>query len=269
MRDAHDTGGATFSIVTITYNAGDPLLRTLDSVLMQTYKNIDHIIVDGASTDSTMQRVESYVRRNGETATGHTVTVKSEPDKGIYDAMNKGLAMAGGDYVCFLNAGDSLPDSGTIAAIARAARLDDRPREEWPGVIYGDTDIVDRDGRFLHKRFLRPPKDLSWRSFANGMVVCHQAFYARVDLCKGIGYNLKYRFSADVDWCIRVMREAEGRHLQLFDAGETLACYMKEGQTTAHHKQSLAERFAIMAHHYGLLRTILMHVKFLARLNKP
>ena len=252
------------SIITAAFNSAETIADTMESVLAQTYGDIEYIVVDGASKDRTMDIVKAFEPR----FEGRMKWI-SETDRGIYDAMNKGLAMADGDYVCFLNAGDSLPDSGTIAAIARAARLDDRSREEWPGVIYGDTDIVDRDGRFLHKRFLRPPKDLSWRSFANGMVVCHQAFYARADLCKGIGYNLKYRFSADVDWCIRVMREAEVRHLQLFDAGVTLACYMKEGQTTAHHKQSLAERFAIMAHHYGLLRTILMHVKFLARLNKP
>ena len=95
--------------------------------------------------------------------------------------------------------------------------------EELPGVLYGDTDIVDATGRFLHHRRLQPPAHLSWRSFRWGMLVCHQSFYARTDLAKGIHYNLDYRFSADVDWCIRVMKESARLHLPLRNVGAVVA----------------------------------------------
>lgn len=78
-----------------------------------------------------------------------------------------------------------------------------------PAVIYGDTAIVDTNGAFLHLRRHRPPEQLSWRSFKQGMLVCHQAFYVRTDIAQQNDYDLHYRHSADVDWCIRVMKQAE------------------------------------------------------------
>ena len=95
--------------ITITYNAEAVLKRTLDSVLSQDYPKISHFIIDGASTDGTMAIIDDYVRRSNEADNGHRVQVTSEPDKGIYDAMNKGLRSIDGSYVCFLNAGDFLP----------------------------------------------------------------------------------------------------------------------------------------------------------------
>ena len=92
--------------VTVTYNAAGVLQRTLDSVLQQDYPELVHLIIDGASTDGTMQMVEAYIERSNAAKNGHRIQVMSEPDKGIYDAMNKGLRSLDGDYVCFLNAGD-------------------------------------------------------------------------------------------------------------------------------------------------------------------
>ena len=77
-----------------------------------------------------------------------------------------------------------------------------------PAVLYGDTNIVDSDGNFLHPRRLSPPEDLTWKSFRQGMLVCHQAFYARIDFAIATPYDQQYRYSADVDWCIRVMKAA-------------------------------------------------------------
>ena len=103
--------------VTITYNAADVLQRTLDSVLHQDYPEIVHLIIDGASTDKTLQLVEAYIQQSNAAENGHRIQVTSEPDKGIYDAMNKGLRSLDGDYVCFLNAGDFLPASDTVSRI--------------------------------------------------------------------------------------------------------------------------------------------------------
>ena len=247
--------------VTITYNAAQVLQRTLDSVLQQDYRDIVHLIIDGASTDGTLQIVDDYIQRSNAADNGHRIQVTSEPDHGIYDAMNKGLDMSRGDYVCFLNAGDFLPDEHTLENIAECALSSG----QLPAVVYGDTDIVDNDYRFLRHRRLSPPQKLTWRSFSNGMLVCHQAFYALGEIARTTAYDTRYRFSADVDWCIRVMKEAEARGLPLRNVGRVVACYLEEGQTTRNHRASLKERFSVMRRHYGLLSTVLHHLWFALR----
>jgi hypothetical protein len=132
-------------------------------------------------------------------------------------------------------------------------------------VLYGDTDIVDGEGRFLRHRRLSPPEQLSWKSFRHGMLVCHQTFYARTDFAIATPYDLRYRFSADVDWCIRVMKEAERRQMQLVNLHTVVANYLEEGTTTKNHKASLRERYLVMQHHYGVIPTFLMHCWFAVR----
>lgn len=252
-----------FSIITCTYNASEVLQRTLDSVMSQTWGQIEHIIVDGASKDSTVAMAEAYRRRSAEEETEHDIIIKSEPDRGLYDAMNKGLQLATGDYVVFLNAGDVLPTDETLENISND--VNERSDGRLPAVLYGDTNIVDNNGELLRPRRLAPPDDLSWRSFRHGMLVCHQAFYVRTDIAKAEPYNLKYRFSADVDWCIRVMKRAEKEGLPLLRLPEVVVNYLDGGMTNKNHRASLIERFNVMSHHYGLMSTILMHIWFVAR----
>lgn len=252
-----------FSIITCTYNASEVLQRTLDSVMSQTWGQIEHIIVDGASKDSTMAMAEAYRRRSAEEETEHDIIIKSEPDRGLYDAMNKGLQLATGDYVVFLNAGDVLPTDETLENISND--VNERSDGRLPAVLYGDTNIIDNNGELLRPRRLAPPDDLSWRSFRHGMLVCHQAFYVRTDIAKAEPYNLKYRFSADVDWCIRVMKRAEKEGLPLLRLPEVVVNYLDGGMTNKNHRASLIERFNVMSHHYGLMSTILMHIWFVAR----
>ena len=241
------------SIVTITFNAAHTLQRTLDSVLAQSYPHIEHLIIDGASTDSTVEIAERYQAQSR-----HEVIISSEPDKGLYDAMNKGLQRATGDYIVFLNAGDSLYAPDTIGQVADCAR-------EYPAVVYGDTAITDGEGHFLHLRRHRPPEQLTWRSFKKGMLVCHQAFYARLDIARQFPYNLQYRHSADVDWCIRIMKEADRQGLSLVNTHAVVANFEEGGDTTQHHRASLIERFRVMAAHYGYVQTFLLHCWFVVR----
>lgn len=241
------------SIITVTYNAASVLKRTLDSVKAQSWQQIEHLIIDGASKDETVSMAETYKAQ-----CPYEVVILSEPDKGLYDAMNKGLRLATGDYLVFLNAGDTLHAADTLETIVRSA-------QPLPGVLYGDTAITDEQGNFLHLRRLRPPKKLSWKSFRQGMLVCHQAFYALTDIAKNLPYDPRYRYSADVDWCIRVMKEAQKRQLPLVNTQAILADYQEEGQTTIHHRDSLKERFDVMRRHYGLFSTVMMHVWFAVR----
>ena len=246
--------------VTITYNAAQVLQRTLDSVLSQDYPNIVHLIVDGASTDDTLKLVDDYIARSNAAGNGHRIQVTSEPDKGIYDAMNKGLRSLDGDYVCYLNAGDFLPSPDTVSKIAQQVE-----NVQCPAVLYGDTDIVDSEGRFLRHRRLAPPENLTWRSFRHGMLVCHQAFYARTDFAIATPYDMQYRYSADVDWCIRVMKAAQKENVPLLNLHMVVANYTEEGQTTLHHRESLWERYRVMEHHYGRVQTFLLHCWFAVR----
>ena len=248
--------------VTITYQAAKVLQRTLDSVLEQDYPEIMHLIIDGASTDGTIDLVNDYIERSNAAENGHKVLLMSEPDKGIYDAMNKGLRSLDGDYVCFLNAGDFLPASDIASTInSRLSILN----SQLPAVLYGDTDIVDGEGRFLHHRRLAPPENLTWKSFRHGMLVCHQAFYARTDFAIATPYNQKYRYSADVDWCIRIMKAAAKENVPLLNLHMVVANYTEEGQTTIHHRESLLERYRVMESHYGRLQTFFMHCWFVVR----
>ena len=254
-----------FTVVTITYNAEQVLQRTLDSVLSQTHSDVEHLVIDGASTDGTLPMAEAYKAECDASGLGHKVIVRSEPDEGIYDAMNKGLTQASGDYIIYMNAGDCFPQADTLEEIAHRCRLNELPSDELPAVLYGGTDIVDGEGRYLHPRRLQPPQKLTWRSFRHGMLVCHQAFYARTDIAKNLQYDTRYRYSADVDWCIRVMKEADRMALPLQNIGMVVANYMEEGMTTRHHRESLKERYRVMAHHYGQLSTFFMHCWFAVR----
>ena len=238
-----------FSIITVTYNAEKVLEDTIQSVIFQTYRNVEYIIVDGASKDHTLEIVNKYHNRINK--------VISEPDKGLYDAMNKGIQLATGDYLCFLNASDKFHDSETLQKIVHTLK-----GQELPDVIYGETAIVDEEGHFLHMRRLSTPAHLNWKSFKQGMLVCHQAFFVNRELAINHLYDLQYRFSADVDWCIRIMKKAKCLH----NTRLTLIDYLNEGMTTKNHKASLKERFCIMAKHYGLISTILHHGWFVIRL---
>ena len=252
-----------FSVITCTYNASAVLARTLDSVLSQSWTQIEHIIIDGASKDNTLAMAQDYSRKNEEEETEHEVVIVSEPDRGLYDAMNKGLARATGDYIVYLNAGDVFPSDKTLEQIS--IDVNNRSDGKLPAVLYGDTNIVDDEGQLLHPRRLAPPDNLTWRSFRHGMLVCHQAFYARTDLAQAEHYDLRYRFSADVDWCIRIMKRAEREHLALLRLPQVVVNYLDGGMTNKNHRASLIERFNVMRRHYGLLTTVCMHIWFVVR----
>jgi len=296
-----------FCIITCTYNAESLIQRTMDNVASQSWGAIHHIIIDGASTDKTIETAKHTAERyKGKVE----YTIVSEPDKGLYYAMNKGLQHATPDYVLFLNAGDTLHSEKTLEEIGEQfqnealnpqpstlnppLQLVGLPEQEpstlnpqpstlnpqpstlnpqpstlnpqlspLPGVIYGDTDIVDVTNHFVGKREHNPPEKLTWKSFQDGMLVCHQAFYVRTDIAQRVAFDTQYRFSADVDWCIRVMKEVEKEGLELRNMHSVLCDFLAGGLTIKNHRASLHERFRIMTKHYGLLLTLRKHLGFL------
>ena len=238
-----------FSIITVTYNAEATIVRTIRSIMSQTaLEQIEYIIIDGASTDNTLDIVQSLKFKV------QNFQLISEADSGLYDAMNKGLQRATGDYVWFLNAGDTLHDNDTVAQLSTL-----NSQLSTPDILYGETDIVDSLGNFIAHRRLKAPKQLNWKSFRMGMLVSHQSFVVKREIAPL--YDLQYRYSADVDWCIRCMKKAgtiQNSHL-------ILSNYLNEGLTTANRKASLKERFAIMAKYYGWWPTAFRHLWFFAR----
>lgn len=236
-----------FSIITITYNASRWLERTILSVLSQSFPNIEYIIIDGASTDGTVDIIKRY-----ESGIAHWI---SEPDKGLYDAMNKGLQKATGDYVWFLNAGDTLYTSDIVQQVVIAISK----RKRLPDVIYGETAIVDAAGKLLGMRRLNAPRKLTWKSFRKGMLVCHQSFISKREIAPL--YNTNYRLVADFDWCIRCLKEARG----VYNTHLILSNFLEEGMSSVQRKASLKERYEVMCKYYGTLPTILMHGWFAVR----
>lgn len=236
-----------FAIITVTFNAETTLARTLDSVDSQTFDDYEHIVVDGASTDRTLSIAESRPNKRRR--------IVSEPDKGLYDAMNKGMSRTSGKYLIFLNAGDKFHSPDTLGIIAKAIFEND-----IPGIVYGQTIVVDNEGAVIGPRHLTAPAALTLKSFANGMLVCHQSFIALRRIAGS--YDTRYRFSADYDWCIRCLQHSR----KSVGLGDTvLVDYLNEGETSRNHFRSLRERFRIMCYYYGTAGTVLRHIKFLFR----
>ena len=236
-----------FTIVTATYNASATLERTLKSIAEQSCLDYEHLIIDGASKDDTAQIAARYADPKR--------IFHSEPDGGLYDAMNKGIAASKGKYLIFLNAGDKFHAPDTLQKIKDAIL-----HSGHPGIVYGQTVIVDDNGTELGQRHLTAPDELTLKSFAQGMLVCHQAF---IVLRRIAGfYNLKYRFSADYEWCIRCLQHSR-RNKGLTDT--VLIDYLSEGITTRNKIPSLIERFKIMAFYYGFFPTLIRHVGFVGR----
>ena len=235
-----------FSIITVTFNAVKVLEKTILSVVNQTYSDIEYILIDGGSNDGTLAIIKQY-----ESAFGYWV---SKPDNGLYDAMNKGLKAATGDYVCFLNAGDVLKNEHIVSELADIAVINN-----LPDILYGETDLVNPEGMVFAERRLKAPQKLTWKSFRMGMLVCHQAFIVKREIAPL--YDLQFRFSADFDWCIRCMKQTD----TIVNSGMRLINYQYEGTTTTHRKASLKERYEIMCKYYGVLPTQIRHLWFAIR----
>lgn len=243
------------TIATVTYNAEETLQRTLDSVAEQTYAGIEHLIIDGCSKDRTMELIHRYVDDNTGREVTHDIVVVREPDKGLYDAMNKALENATGDYIVSL-----MQATGCTAPTHCHKRSGTWKQPPDTGLPSYTGDRPCGRGRTVHPPSPpSAPARLNWKSFRWGMLVCHQSFYVRTDLARQTPYNLDYRFSADYDWCIRLMKLAERLRLPIVNSKAILTDYLHEGLTTQNRKASLWERFHIMAHHYGLPATLVQH----------
>lgn len=240
------------TIVTISYNAESLIERTLQSILQQSSVDYEYVLIDGKSTDKTLDIIHSY-----ETAfcqKGVAFRCMSEPDKGIYDAMNKGLSLAKGEYIWFVNGGDVIASPTVLETIQMQLS-----KSDMPDFIYGETLIVNDQGVVLGKRRLKAPEKLDWKSFKMGMLVCHQSMLVRRTLAPT--FDLQYSYSSDFDWTIRCLRAAKSVH----NSKMVVSHFLDGGVSKKKMKASLKERFHIMSQYYGWLPTALRHLWFVLR----
>lgn len=232
------------TVITIVYNNVHDIERTVLSVLNQSYENIEYLLIDGASNDGTLEILKQYEGRIGR--------LVSERDKGIYDAMNKGLSLATGDYVLFMNSGDEIYASDTVEKIFAT-----QPDAD---IYYGETEMFDENWNSLGQRRHRTPEHFTWRDFKFGMSISHQAIYIRRALTEP--YDLNYQLSSDIDWIIKAAKKAKN----IVNVRMYVAKYLMGGMSKKKHRQSLAERFHIFSKHYGLIPTIFNHVLIAGKL---
>jgi glycosyltransferase len=178
----------TISIITISFNAKSTIEKTLLSVANQSYKNIEHIIVDGGSKDNTLEICNSFP---------HISKIISEPDKGVYDAFNKGIKLATGDIIGFLNADDTFYDENSIQNIFDAFNRNN------VSIVYGNLDYINKYGKIIR----------NWisRSYKQGLVKkawmpAHPTFYCKKDVYNRLGgYNDSFKIGGDFELCLRFL----------------------------------------------------------------
>ncbi|MCF6241996.1 MAG: glycosyltransferase [Bacteroidales bacterium] len=227
------------SVITVVYNSADFIERTILSIINQSYPNIEYLIIDGGSTDGTLEIIAKYK--------DFIDFFISKPDRGIYDAMNKGIKAASGDYLWFINSGDEIYDLNVLNTIFRN-------KNSFADIYYGETEITDNKGNTIGMRRHSAPSKLSWKTFLWGMKVSHQSIIVKKEIVSL--YDLHYRFSADFDWVINALKKARS----IENTGIILSKFMEGGTTKKNLKAGLKERFQIMKKNYGLIPTVLSHI---------
>lgn len=236
------------SIISIAYNNLAGLKKTLAVFKEGQFSNsIELVIVDGGSNDGTSEFLkEQSITQNW----------VSERDKGIYNAMNKGLNMAKGDYVWFLNSGDFAYNTESVSNLLEIL-------ETNPDAVYSETMMVDADEKELGTRSnisTRPlPEMLNWKSFRMGMNVSHQSFVIKRELA--LPYDESYRYVSDIDWMIKCLKTCK----KVQKSEKILACFTLDGFSSKHRKASNKERFKVLQKHYGFLPNLISHIQIVIR----
>ncbi len=176
-----------FTIITVTYNAGSKVSKTIDSVYKQSCTDYEYILVDGASEDDTVQRIEKQQNQFSEKNISYRYL--SERDSGVYDAMNKSISLANGEWVCFLNAGDLFYDSETLRKLK-----DTTQKNSSADIVYGDTIEFKANGLSIYR------KALPIEQITQAIPFFHQSCITKLDLIKKNLFDIRYRICADYDF---------------------------------------------------------------------
>jgi glycosyltransferase involved in cell wall biosynthesis len=171
------------SVITVCLNAQDSIERTIKSVLEQSYPDVEFVIVDGVSRDRTLQVIRPYQDR--------IACFVSEPDKGIYDAMNKGIRLSSGELIYFLNAGDEFSDVSLLAEVAAFWKGED--------ILYGDVGIIGEKKEYIYNACSYSGKILNARALFNNMFCQQRAFFNRLLFNKVGMFNVSFKVIADFE----------------------------------------------------------------------
>lgn len=222
--------GIKFSIITVCFNAEKTIRSTMDSVLKQDYENFEYIVVDGASMDGTKAIIQEYARMDAR------MQWRSEPDRGVFHAMNKGISRAKGDFLLFLNAGDEFHSADILQ---RAAEIAD-----GADVIIGDVAFKTKSGLSKH---VYPVGEELLENLKKGESVCHQVIFAAKDTLSE-GFDERYMTCADYDWICRQVNV--GRNIVKLNA--TVVDYDLSGITfqTKYQRIHWKEYFEIIGRHF-------------------
>ena len=176
------------TVITICFNSEDTIYNTLNSVVTQSFKNIEHIIVDGGSKDNTLEICNSF---------SHISRIISEPDNGVYDAFNKGLNLATGDVVGFLNADDVFYDNNSVHDIVNAFSKSNTD------IVYGNLDYVNENGKVIRNWISKPyKKGLEKKAW----MPAHPTFYCKKEIYDRLGgYNDSFKIAGDFELCMRFL----------------------------------------------------------------
>ncbi len=229
------------SVITVCRNALNALTKTVESVGRQSYGNVEYIVIDGASTDGSREYLESL---------GNKIDILvSEPDKGIYDAMNKGIAKASGEWLIFMNAGDTFADDNTLSSIfSTSGDLSDY------GIIYGDVVKIGADG-VPHRKHAEKPHN------SHRMFFCHQSSFIRRDVARSTPFDTRYRMSADLCQMKTLIRK--GIKFKQIDL--PVAIFDTSGVSNARRSDGLRENISIVSR----TDSPLSRIKLLPRLYIP
>lgn len=210
------------TVITVTYNSKDNLEKTVQSVLNQSYENIEYIIIDGSSTDGTVDIIKKY-----EDKIDYWV---SEKDAGIYDAMNKGIALAMGEYIMFMNSGDRFFDINVLKELSVFLR-----KNQYPEIIYGKT-VLEYDENY--KKIENPGENIK---FWFGLPFCHQSMVIKTKLQKGNLFNTSYNIYSDYDNYYKLWVEEH----QFTYVDETISCFNFDGLSSRLTLEGFREMYQI------------------------
>jgi glycosyltransferase involved in cell wall biosynthesis len=198
-------GNIKVSIITVCFNSASTISETITSVLSQDYDYIEYIIIDGCSTDGTTEIIKNFIKKNR----CKLIKYLSEPDLGIYDAMNKGLNLATGDIVAFLNSDDFYSNSNSVSQIT-AAMISSKTDCAFADVIYVDKNNTDKILRHYDSSKFKPSM------FRWGFMPAHPTFFAKKTLYELVGnFNTKYLIAADFELLIRMLYTAKAKYIYL------------------------------------------------------
>lgn len=223
-----------FSIVTVCFNAEDSIEDTIKSVINQTYNNFEYIIVDGYSKDNTVKIINKYK--------DSIDIIISEPDNGIYDAMNKGIGLSSGQFVNFLNSGDTYFSSNTLQIVKNHIEIN-------TSIVSGDFNLISEN----KKPILIETKKINWRDFRKDFYACHQSIFVNLSIVNS--YDIDYKIKADYKWVLDALSKTS--ECNIVKINKPLVNYNSDGFSSKNFFRNLNELMKLHKNYFGIYQLVL------------